>query len=165
MTSGKWQVASGKTQQLIEEMLAYIDTDAICYRADEDQKLLALQEKIWNSVTEWAEKKFSVKLIITTGIMPHSQPKQLHDALTKEVVKYSDSSIATLYGLTKLGGSLLLALCAMSGAISEKDFISAALLEEDYQAEHWGRVDDAEEHREALTKQIAFYYTMLPSRP
>src|SRR5262245_33674934 len=78
------RVASQR-QQVIEEIVGYVDTDVICYRADGPAELVARQANLWQPLVDWAALRFDAPLPVTTGIMPHRPPAAVTAAFRSAV--------------------------------------------------------------------------------
>ena len=54
----------------INQILSFIDTDLICYRADAPNELVQLQNQKWDPIISIIEKYTGFSLETFTGIMP-----------------------------------------------------------------------------------------------
>ena len=60
-------------------VLKYLDTDLICYFADEPEALVKLQKDKWQPWLDWFEGKFDCKLKTTTDLAALTQEQSAHD--------------------------------------------------------------------------------------
>ncbi|MEM6858110.1 MAG: ATP12 family protein [Pseudomonadota bacterium] len=132
---------------LTANLVAYADTDTLLYRADPDEPLYARQQDLWEPIVIAFEARERVTLKRVSGIIHAMQDK---DALTKLKARLSTLDPFTLAGLeamTTLAASLTAALSAIEADAEPLALWQAASLEEEWQADQWGRDGEAEERR------------------
>ena len=122
------------------QVLKYLDTDLICYRAsldhDENQKIQnAQQEKLWNPWIEWFENRFDVKLETTTGLSVLKQDEKAHQGLKDTIQKLDNDHFTLLQIIVPLSGSVILGLAFIEKDISPEQLFKAVHIEEDFKAE------------------------------
>lgn len=127
---------------LLLNAAAYGESDLLCYR-DAAPELAARQAKHFNPVLDWAAQQ-GVKLNVTEGVMPVTQPTESLHRLHQHLAVASDSELAALAMMVPLLGSALLAWAVWQGALTIEDALNAARLDEEFQAEKWGRDAEAE---------------------
>ena len=67
-----------RRNEIITELVNFSCSDQICYRADNPQELVDLQNKIWNPLLMRLKKVHNIELKFTVGIVFQEQdPKQL----------------------------------------------------------------------------------------
>jgi len=135
-------------------LLAYVDTDLICYFADRPAELLARQRAAWQPVLDWANRRYDIALATTHGVNPLRQPAAVGAALERSLAAQSGMPLLALQEATVLAGSLLLALAACQGALSAGDAWAAATVDERFQAETWG--EDPEQASRLRDRQREF---------
>ncbi|MEI7670121.1 MAG: ATP12 family protein [Pseudomonadota bacterium] len=131
-------IAREKREELINDILSYIDTDMICYRSDSNYELLNRQETLLNPIVNWAEEKFATKIKLTRGIMPVAQSKEVHLVIRNIIENYNEWQLAAFVTLAKPFCSLILALCVMENKISAEKAFSLSQIEENFSSEKWG---------------------------
>ncbi len=95
---------------------------------------------------DWAYETFGARLILSEGVMHVTQPPQSVQALSEAVRQVRDPfKLAALHTLTTLSGSLILALAVLHGRLDPAEAWAAAHVDETYQADVWGRDEEAEE--------------------
>lgn len=132
-------------------LLAYGDTDLLCYFAERPKELLARQRATWRPILDWAEQRYDMTLATTQGVLPLRQPEATRQALGRAVAALSVMPLLVLQEATVLTGSLLLALAVQEGAVPGEVAWAAATLDERFQAETWGE-DASEAAREAARR-------------
>lgn len=144
---------AGQRENIVEVMLAYVDTDTICYRASAEV-LLERQKKQWDPLLAWAGNKFSALWKTASGVMPLEQPPALHAALKDYLSEIDDMRLAGLSVLASLYSSLVLAIAVLEKHISATEAFTLSRLEEDFQAEQWGEDEEAVKRQENILREI-----------
>ncbi|WP_375262761.1 ATP12 family chaperone protein [Palleronia sp.] len=147
------KVASQK--MAVAAMLAeYGGTDLLSYRAQSPRALAEQQSQLWDPLLDWAEQTFGARLAVTHGVMPVAQDRDALDRLAAPMSQMSPFRLAAFHDLVALSGSLVLAHAAAWGARSPEEIWQLSRLDEEWQAEEWGRDEEAEEV--AAIKRRAF---------
>lgn len=134
----------------VEKVLSFGDTDTLLYRADPDEPLYARQAEIWDPIVEAFEAREGVKLVRISGIIHRPQDAAALDILRDRLAALPPIALAGLEAMTSLAASLVTGLSALESTGKEEALAlwQAASLEEEWQAQLWGRDDEAEERRE-----------------
>lgn len=119
-----------------DQVMAYLDTDLICYFHDDDTlDIHTWQQKAWTPWHDWFEKSFGQRLEITSGLLALKQNDDLRMKIAQEIAEYDDLTFTVFQLITSLSGSIVLALAFMREAITTEDIFKAAFVEELYRAE------------------------------
>lgn len=130
-------------------LIAYAETDTLCYRADPDEPLHTRQIEVWEPLLAGFEAAHGITLTRVSGILHRPQPQEALAALHARLVALDPFQLAGVEAMTKLAASLVTALAALD-AVHEDEPLAlwrAVCLEEEWQAELWGRDAEAEERR------------------
>ncbi|MDE2303826.1 MAG: molecular chaperone [Sphingomonadales bacterium] len=127
----------------IRALVAYAETDTLCYRAGPDEPLWHRQVAVWEPILATAEARHGVRFERICGIIHRPQPEATLLRLGEELVTHDDFTLAALASLAGLAASLVVALAAIVPDADIAGLWSAAHLEEAWQAELWGRDPDA----------------------
>lgn len=133
----------------IAKLLDFAETDTLLYRADPDEAFHAHQHALWEPLVTAFEAREGVALTRVSGIVHRAQPRESIAALEKRLAALGPFTLAAIEALASLSASLTVALSALE-AEDEADALAlwrAACLEEDWQAEQWGRDAEAEDRR------------------
>lgn len=130
-------------------LAVYGETDLLCYRAETPPELAAREAEVWDSLLDWARKRFDITFNITAGIVHVAQPAETIKSLGAAVAAYDDFHRTALSPLVTIGGSLVVALMLAEGAITPDVAFDACHLDELWQAELWGEDWMATEARAA----------------
>jgi chaperone required for assembly of F1-ATPase len=139
---------------VLAETAKYAETDMLCYRAAQPQALAALQAQRWQGLLDWASLRFDAPLAVATGILPIAQPPESLLALARALKRMDAFLLTATADLTGLCGSLVLALAVVEARVSADEAVQLALLDELYQAEHWGADREAVQRRARIERDI-----------
>lgn len=119
-----------RREDIHAELLNYLDTDLICYRAAEPPQYVEAQERAWAPIVTWFETNFGVKLKTTTQIAPLTQDPVVHQGVETYVRNLTDYQFAMLQIVTYETGSLMIGISFLEGAIDAETAFKAAQVEE-----------------------------------
>lgn len=139
---------------IIEVLLAYVDTDTLCYRASSSKTLQERQDKEWNPVLAWAGAKFDALWQTTSGVMPLEQPEALHQALRHYLEAQDAMRLSAACVLASLYSSLVLAIAVLEKQLDAERAFFLSRLEETYQAEQWGEDVAASARQSNILEEI-----------
>jgi chaperone required for assembly of F1-ATPase len=139
---------------LVAETAGYGGSDLICYRADEPPSLVRRQEEAWQPLIAWAAERYDVALNVTTGIVAVEQPSHALATFRRVLEGCDLFALTALAAMTGSAGSLVIALALAEGRLSADEAADAALLDELFQAEKWGRDPEAERRRTAIRADL-----------
>lgn len=142
--------------EVAEMLAAYGDSDLLCYRADAPETLVARQAQTWDPMLDWAADTLGARLEPRTGVMHKPQDPSALSTLSAQVHAMDSFSLAAFHDLVSLSGSLVLGFAAKLGVRSADEIWDISRLDEIFQAEQWGKDDDAEAM--AALKKDAFVH-------
>ena len=126
----------------IARILAYAESDTLCYRAEPDEPLGIRQGATWEPLLKAAEARHGVRFERIAGIVHRAQPAETLARLRAALAAHDAFQLAALQTLASLAASLVVALAALEPGAAPAALWAIANLEEDWQAEQWGQ--DAE---------------------
>lgn len=141
-------------EQAIRELLPYAETDTLCYRAEEGDSLRLEQERVWEPQVAAAEARLGLRFVRIGGIMHRPQPAGTMLRLETLLAAQDDFTLAALRNLAGLAASLITGLEALADRADVAALWAASQLEDEWQAERWGR--DAEAEARAARRRAAF---------
>jgi len=124
--------------ETIAELVAYGHTDLVCYRAEEPDELVTLQNKTWDPYLGWLQAKLDIELATTTGVLPLTQSETAMDRLTGEVEVLNDFALTAFHAFVSGFGTIVLALAAIHEFKSFEDCWQASILDQSFQESLWG---------------------------
>ncbi len=120
----------------IEQILAFAKSDSVCYRAASPQELAARQSAQW-------DRLLLLQFHTATGIGFVEQPSEAVAALGRALAGRDDFALAAINAAATLTRSAIIALAFSEGRLDADEAFAAAELDEIYQAEKWGRDEQA----------------------
>jgi chaperone required for assembly of F1-ATPase len=147
-------------QPVIDEIVQYLGSDLICYRADTPPGLVEMQKAEWDPVLAWARDTLGARFILIEGIVYAAQPEEAVAAAAASIPSdpWRLGAVASIMTLT---GSALIALALDAGAFDPAAAWKAAHVDEDYQMSQWGLDDMALERREGRFTEFMAAATVL----
>ena len=124
------------------DLLRYAETDTLCYRAEAGEALHDRQSEVWEPLLRAAEVRWDVHFERVDGILHRPQPPATLARMAAVLAPLDAFKLGALTTLTTLTASLVIGLAALEPGANGETLWAAANLEEDWQAELWGK--DAE---------------------
>lgn len=146
---------------IIEDLLRYVSTDQLCYRAESPTELVERQQQEWTPLLDWAREEHGLRFELVSGIIHKDQPAETLTRAEAILVACNDLILSALHTLVSISGSFVLGLAARDGRISAEEMLALALLDELYQAEVWGSDSFAEKRRRDLKAEIDAAHAIL----
>ncbi len=138
----------------INDILDYIDTDLICYRAENPKELVELQKNKWDPIILLIEKYISTKVQVFQGIVPKKQHANVHRKLNNLVNQFNIFEISALHRITNITGSILLSLCVLKKDISTNEVFKLSFLDELWQEKNWGFDKETSQKRKEISIEL-----------
>ncbi len=130
-------------EEIVAAIAAYGASDLLCYRAGHPEELIMQQTERWDPLLDWARETYDAPLILTTGVMPVTQPKTSLERLRHAVDGHDNFSLAGLHDLVSISGSLILGLGVSAGRLQAAEALSLSRLDDEWQISQWGHDDEA----------------------
>ena len=125
-------------------LAAYGRNDLLCYRAASPVELAVRLAKGWQPVLDWLAERHRARLALAEGVVHVEQPREALAALERAVLAFDPFRLVALHVLTTGMASLGLGLAVADGRLTAAEAFGLSRLDEDYQAERWGRDCEAE---------------------
>lgn len=138
---------------ILDKLVEFSLTDMMLFWG-QNKELVAQQEKIWGPLLQWVEQEFDTKLKTTQNLDVPEQDQKLAYRLNFELQKLSDRQLVAFYAMALRTRSVLLALAFVKGKINAQEAFQAAVLEEIWQAEKWGKDEEAESRRQTMRQEL-----------
>jgi len=129
------------------DIVRYAGSDLVCYRADEPEGLVALQETHWSPLVAHTGDELGAKLVLAEGVVHVEQDGDALAAIAAALDGYDELALAAIHTVTTLTGSAVIALALAGGALTPEAAWTAAHVDEDWQMSQWGKDDIALERR------------------
>jgi chaperone required for assembly of F1-ATPase len=143
-----------KKDEIVEVLMVYVDSDTLTYRATGSEALAKKQDELWGAVLKWADNRFDIAWQTTSGVMPIDQSPALHAAIRRYLNSLDAWQLAAFCVLSSGYSSLVLAIAVCEDHLSAEEAFTMSRLEEEAQAEQWGRDGEAESRALKMKAEI-----------
>jgi len=120
------------------EIVKYLRSDLLCYRAATPQGLVARQSQHWDPILAWAKAALGAEFATVEGITHLRQPDEAI-ANASAAIPRDPWRLGAVHAVTTLTGSALIALALARGDIGLEAGWTAAHVDEDWNMQFWGR--------------------------
>jgi chaperone required for assembly of F1-ATPase len=137
-----------------QETLAYGRTDLLCFRAATPERLVAEQQRVWQPYLDWAAETLGAQLQARAGLVMIEQTPAAQEAFARALAALDAEHLFAVHALTHQFGSLVLALAVLHRRAPAREALEASWLDETFQAEIWGRDEEAEARRARIAGEV-----------
>lgn len=137
-----------RCEEVATDIVKYLGSDLLFYRADGPEGLVAKQGAAWDPVVRWAADDLGARFVLAEGIVHTRQPDQAI-AAAQAAIPRDAWIVGALHSVTTLTGSALLSLALLRGFRDAEAVWRAAHVDEDWNFETWGFDDLAMSRRVA----------------
>lgn len=135
------------------EIVKYLGSDLLFYRADGPAGLIQMQERHWDPVIAWARDALGARFILAEGVVFVRQPEEAIEAAHR-AIPTGIWPLGAAHAVTTLTGSPLLALALAHGHADAGQVWAAAHVDEDWNMSAWGRDETALQRREQRFREF-----------
>lgn len=137
-------------QAVKEDIIRFVGSDLLCYRADTPTELVVLQNKHWDPLLDWAHMALNTRLTVQQGIVHVVQPVESIAAFSSHIGMIDDPlKLAAVHSMTALTGSAVIAMAVLKKQISAENAWLSAHVDENWQVSQWGEDQEAQALRAA----------------
>ncbi len=136
------------------KLIAFAETDTLCYRADPEEALFRRQQEVWEPLVTGFEAREAIRLERVSGIMHRPQPPETLKKLHVRLNALDEFTLAGLHTVTSLAASLVIGMGALEPDADADLLWNAANLEELWQAELWGQDAEAQDRLEKRRREF-----------
>jgi chaperone required for assembly of F1-ATPase len=137
-----------RREEVAADVVKYLGSDLLFYRADGPEGLVAKQGAAWDPVVRWAADELGSRFVLAEGIVYARQPDHAI-AAARTAIPDDAWIVGALHSITTLTGSALLALALLRRFRDAEATWRAAHVDEDWNFETWGFDDHAMARRAA----------------
>jgi chaperone required for assembly of F1-ATPase len=120
------------------EIVKYLGSDLVCYRAAAPEGLVARQARHWDPILAWARATLGAGFAVGHGIVHVPQPQDAV-AHASAAIPRDPWRLGAVHVITTVTGSALIALAVAGGDLGRDAAWAAAHVDEDWNMEVWGR--------------------------
>ena len=147
------RIAPRRTE-IVSELLQFVATDTLCYRAESPESLVERQSMIWQPVLDWFAATYGIVLSTGPGLMPVGQSTESVTHMDQVLSSRDDLALTAIQASAALTGSLVLALALVDQRLSGAEVFAIAQLDETWQMEQWGEDSEAIDRRSSLESDL-----------
>lgn len=136
----------------VTEVLRYAETDLLSYPSDYPEALIAREAAAWQPWLDWAAGE-GLTFVQNRTLIHAPQPADTLVSLEARVRAMTAFEQAGLMSAVPLLGSVVLALALHSGKLGGTDAFALSRVGETFQAETWGRDEEAAQRNKNIEKQ------------
>ncbi len=141
--------------QMIAALMSHVHADLLCYRAADQPSLRQRQDDTWQPILDWVGAMSGSDLIASVGVMPKLQSDDSISALTDALDTLDDGRLTAVQATAAITNSLALGLAMAHGQITSDEAFAAAMLDETFQMENWGRDEIAVARQQRIGEDLA----------
>lgn len=141
---------------VVDMLVAYGDSDLVCYRADSPEGLVNRQRHAWDPLILWVAQVYGIKLDTRTGVMHVPQSPNVLSRFDAEVRAFVPFELTAFHDLVSLSGSLVLGLAVAKDHVDPDTAWELSRIDETWQIEQWG--EDEEATQLAASKRDSFLH-------
>jgi chaperone required for assembly of F1-ATPase len=138
----------------IEQVVEYVETDLLCYRAAFPAALADAQARHWDPPLAWLAATHGIRLETTASMTPLDPPATAIRGIAGIVAGLGDWPLVGLHALTTTTGSVVLALMVHARALAAAAAGAAALVDERFERQRWGEEADAKARELRLLAEV-----------
>ncbi len=140
-------ITKNERKAIFGSLVEYANCDPICYIACEPTKLHLKQKNLYSPLIDWAEKFFSIKLNIGTGLLYIEQPPLNANVIKNYLEELDNFHLTAIHELTKSLGSLFTSLALYKNVVSSELAWEVANVEDNFRIEVWGEVEEEKQKK------------------
>lgn len=129
---------------VIAELAKYAGSDLLCYRAGSPDELVRRQSAAWDPWLKWLGQTTGAILVTGIGITHIRQSDTALDHVHTAMSKLDDFELTALNPAVTITGSSAIGLAFTHRVIGPEEALAISHLDEEFQAERWGRDSEAE---------------------
>ena len=146
--------------QVAAEIVKYVRSDLLFYRANGPAGLVARQTKYWDPILAWARDAHGAHFMLAQGVTFVPQPDPSIAAMAA-AVPADPWRLGAVSAITTLSGSALIALAVAAGHLSVEAAWAAAHVDEDWNMDAWGRDEPSLQRRASAEAEMRAAAAML----
>jgi len=139
---------------VVSELAAYAETELVCHRAGDPPALVARQQALWQPLLDWMAQDHDAPLVVTTGVLPKTQPAASLQSIRRALAALDDFHLAGVSVAVAAAGSLVIGLALSAGRLDATQAFDAAELDATFQIEQWGEDEIARQRRAEVRSEL-----------
>ena len=146
-----------------KKIIENLNTDLLCYRANKDSEIAAIQKKKHDPLLNFVEKEYKLLFKVVNNIMPVNQDTYNISKLKNILNILNKHKFTAYYFMNTFSNSNIIALNFLANNIESDYLWECIVLEETYSLKKWGK--DKEAYRRLQDKkkdfeEIVYFYLL-----
>lgn len=137
-----------------DDVLKYLETDLLCYRAETPPALAECQAAAWDPYLQWLRRELGAALIATKGVAAVAQPDAAVAAVRGALDVQSPPVLLAIQKATAQTGSAVLGLALWKRAFTADEIFSASRVDEHFQQRQWGADAEAQAREAKMRREF-----------
>lgn len=154
MLSGAIDGGAEGAAAALDDIVKYLGSDLVCYRAVEPAALADRQSAAWDPYIDIMRGVFGAILVTTAGVVAVAQPETTIARVRRDLRNESPETLFALRIATALSGSAAIALAVWKGASEAEAAFEASRVDERFQEQRWGVDAEARAREEGLRRDF-----------
>lgn len=138
---------------IIDKLVEFSGTDMLMFWG-ENKDLIERQRKVWQPILDWAQETLEMEFKTTQGIEVPVQDEKTGMRMRQFLESLSNKELLAFFKAALDMRSVLLASALVKGRLSAEQAFEAAFIEELWQSENWGVVEEAQQRRDELRDEL-----------
>ncbi len=144
-------------EEIARQVLAYLDTDMICYRADQPENYAIRQKEAWDTWINWFDELTGEKLETTTALIAIKQSSNNNQFVSNYIKGLALYKFTVFQLLVSITGSIILSMAFMHRKLDTTELFNLSHVEdllrsEIYNEDFYG-TDPIQERKWNVTKK------------
>lgn len=144
---------SQNREAVIDKLVEFSGTDMLLFWG-ENKDLIERQQQLWQPILDWAQQTMDMELKTTQGIDVPEQDEETGTRMRAFLNSLSDRELLAFFKAALDMRSVLLAAALVKGRLTAEQAFEAAFVEELWQSENWGVVEETQQRREELKAEL-----------
>lgn len=141
-------------EQWRDDILAYLKSDLVCYRAEAPATLVKRQKDCWDPYLDWLRDELGAGLVVATGVISAPQPDIAIERIKTVLIDLSPELLGALRRMTAITGSAVLTLAIWKNAFTAAEVFNASIVDEAFQRDQWGEDEEASARLDAIRAEF-----------
>eukprot|EP01135_Chromosphaera_perkinsii_P005343 Nk52_evm24s343 gene=Nk52_evmTU24s343 len=139
----------------INDLMEYLHTDTVLYRAEGPESLVEKQSDKWDPCIKWFNETYGINMKSTFGLFPEGDfTEDVNKVRTEYIEKLGPWEYIAVEQMVHAAQSMIIGLGLNAGRYGVEEAAQLCRLESEYQTETWGRWEGAHdiEYHDARAK-------------
>ena len=150
-----------QVNEIISIILKDLDFDLLLFRFFDDKKLLKLMNQKYDPFIKNFNNKFNIKLTLIEDFKTNANCPSNKNLFKKFMLKLNNFHLTAFFKFSSISKSVILSYFFLMKKIDIPEFFKLINLENQYQQNLWGYVDEQkkiDEHSLTILKKISFFF-------